>query len=117
MRTNITFDDVPSVLVQMQTELSEVKTMLKQALSGGLTKDEKKLFGLFDKNEMIYLKDPRLWSLPTSPFRSRRALYNAKYAGHCPFKRPAGEKLYVIKAQDLADWFTEWSAYTKIPKI
>ena len=110
MQTAITFNDIPAVLLEMRQQMSEVKSLVEN-----LTRErydsagaEKLVFGIFKKNELVALSDPRLWSLPSSPFGSQREAYYAKDKG-CPFCRPAKERKYYIKAKNLESWLTEWS--------
>ncbi|MBO4601589.1 MAG: hypothetical protein J5651_00320 [Salinivirgaceae bacterium] len=118
MRNNITFNDVPSVLGEMQTEMRDLKYLMKQVLqnqeNGRTFNDDTLVFGIFRRKELIRMNDKRLYSEPTSPFKNYKQVFNAKERG-CPFTRPAGMRSWFIKATDLEKWFSEWGK-TEIPK-
>ena len=117
MRKNLSYNDVPAVLSDMQTDLKEVKSMLKEVLSGAAAaKEDRLVFGLFKRNEIVAMCDKRLWNEPSSPFKDYKDVYRAKENG-CKFKRPAGEHRYYIKASVLEDWFCEWNGHTEIPEL
>lgn len=117
MYHQITFNDIPTVLGEMQSQLDEMKRLLKDLIleSSRPIEDDTLVFGIFRRKELIRMSDKRLYTLPTSPFKSYDAVARAKRNG-CPFTRPSGQRTYVIKSTDLEKWFSEWGK-TEIPEI
>jgi len=110
MLQTITYNDIPRVLAEMQQQMYELKISVEQLLSRRDNNNDNELvFGIFKKNELIALSDKRLWSLPSSPFKSERRARYAKDKG-APYKQAANEKRYYIKAKDLENWLTNNNA-------
>lgn len=118
MAKTITFEELPQAVMdlqQQQSALLDIAKAIFAKINEAQKPDNDLVFGIFHRNERIRLSDERLWSLPTSPFRSKKQVYHAKESG-CPFTRPENQRIWTIKADDLEKWFTEWGKID-IPKL
>ena len=108
MAKTITFDELPQAVMDLQKQQCALLAIAKAIFA---KIDEKKpdnlVFGIFERNERIRLSDKRLWSLPTSPFRSKRQVEYAKSKNPKLFSRPKNQRTWTVLASDLEEWFTE----------
>ncbi len=128
MVKELTFNELPQAVMELQQQQAALMNIARdiyakiaqyiqqrEAPDATAANEDKLVFGIFRRQERIRMCDERLWSLPSSPFRTKRQVYNAKNAG-CPFTRPESQRIWTIKATDLENWFTEWGK-TDIPAI
>jgi hypothetical protein len=119
MIKTITFDELPKAVMELQQQQSALLDIAKAIfakINEPQKPDNELVFGIFHRNERIRLSDSRLWSLPTSPFRSRKQVEHAKERNPNLFTRPASQRIWTVKADDLENWFTEWGK-TDIPEL
>ena len=119
MVKELTFNELPQAVAELQQQqavmmnfVKEIGAKIVQYIQQREADNEpsgadKLVFGIFYRQERLRMCDERLWSLPTSPFHSKRQVYRAKENG-CPFTRPENQRIWTIKATDLEKWFAEW---------
>lgn len=109
MVKELTFNELPQAVMELQQQQAALLAIAKAIFA---KIDEKKpnndlVFGIFERNEQILLSDKRLWSLPTSPFRSKRQVEYAKSKNPKLFTRPKNQRKWSCKASKLEKWFNE----------
>lgn len=110
MAKTITFEELPQAVMDLQQQQSALMDIAK-AIFAKLNESQKPdtdlVFGIFQRNERIRMSDSRLWSLPTSPFGSKRQVEFTKSKNPYLFTRPERQRIWTVKADDLEKWFTE----------